>query len=203
MEDGCFIRGVSVRLRTSNRFRTKQVDGRTNRQPGERSNGRHEDPLRPSLDTLKDIYFAEKQIPKTLPKLPRTAQSEVAKAGFLQHRDETQSQIERLEQVLELLGKEARGKTCESIQGIIAEGEEIIEEFKDSPALEAGLTSTAQVVEHTEIARYRTLIEWANQLGLTEAVPLLRANLDEQEATVPKFTRLAKASANAKEKEAS
>jgi ferritin-like metal-binding protein YciE len=82
------------------------------------------------LDTLKDIYFAEKQILKALPKMARAAQSEEGKAGFLQHREETQGQIERLEQVFELLGKPARGKTCEAIQGIIAEGEEIMEEYK-------------------------------------------------------------------------
>ena len=151
------------------------------------------------LDTLKDIYFAEKQILKALPKMAR-ANSEEGKAGFLQHRDETQGQIERLEQVFELLGKAARGKTCEAIQGIIAEGEEIIEEFKESPALDAGLISSAQAVEHYEIARYGTLIEWAKQLGLKDAVPLLEANLAEEKATDEKLTQLAKASANAKGK---
>ncbi len=127
---------------------------------------------------------------------------EEGKAGFLQHRDETQGQIERLKQVFELLGKAARGKTCEAIQGIIAEGEEIIEEFKDSPALDAGLISSAQAVEHYEIARYGTLIEWANQLGLTDAIPLLQANLAEEEATHQKLTQLAKSSANANGKKA-
>lgn len=152
------------------------------------------------LDTLKDIYFAEKQILKALPKMARAAQSEEGRAGFLQHRDETQGQIDRLEQVFELLGKSARGKTCEAIQGIIAEGEEIMEEFKDSPALDAGLISSAQAVEHYEIARYGTLIEWAGQLGLSEAVPLLEANLSEEKATDEKLTLLAKASANEKGK---
>ena len=154
------------------------------------------------LDTLKDIYFAEKQILKALPKIARAAQSEEGKAGFLKHRDETQGQIERIEQVFELLGKPARGKTCEAIQGIIAEGEEIMEEFKGSPALEAGLISSAQAVEHYEIARYGTLIEWAGQLGLKDAVPLLQANLDEEKATDEKLTGLAKSSANAKGKKA-
>ena len=150
------------------------------------------------LDTLKDIYFAEKQILKALPKMARASQSEEGKAGVLQHRDETQAQIERLEQVFELLGKPARGKTCEAIQGIIAEGEEIMEEFKGSPALDAGLISSAQAVEHYEIARYGTLIEWANQLDLTDAIPLLEANLEEEKATDDKLTQLAKASANPK-----
>lgn len=152
------------------------------------------------LDTLKDIYFAEKQILKALPKMARAANSEEGKAGFLQHRDETQGQIERLEQVFELLGKAARGKTCEAIQGIIAEGEEIIEEFKESSALDAGLISSAQAVEHYEIARYGTLIEWAKQLGLKDAVPLLEANLAEEKATDEKLTQLARVSANAKGK---
>jgi len=152
------------------------------------------------LDTLKDIYYAEKQIIKALPKMARAADSEEGKAGFLQHREETQGQIERLEQVFELLGKPARGKTCEAIQGIIAEAEEIIDEFKGSVALDAGLISSAQAVEHYEIARYGTLIEWAGQLGLTEAVSLLKANLAEEEATDKKLTQLAKASANTKAK---
>jgi len=152
------------------------------------------------LDTLKDIYFAEKQILKALPKMARAAHSEEGKAGFLQHRDETQGQIERLEQVFELLGKPARGKTCEAIQGIISEGEEIMEEFKGSPALDAGLISSAQAVEHYEIARYGTLIAWAKQLGLTDAVPLLQATLEEEEATDAKLTQLADAKANAKGK---
>lgn len=152
------------------------------------------------LDTLKDIYFAEKQILKALPKMARAAQSEEGKAGFLQHRDETQGQIERLEQVFELLGKAARGKTCEAIQGIIAEGEEIMEEYKGSVTLDAGLISSAQAVEHYEIARYGTLIAWAEQLGLKDAIPLLQANLAEEEATDQKLTQLAKASANPKGK---
>ncbi|WP_160003394.1 ferritin-like domain-containing protein [Rhizobium sp. 18055] len=150
------------------------------------------------FDTLKDIYFAEKQILKTLPKMARAAQSEEGKAGFLQHRDETQGHIERLEQVFEILGKPARGKTCEAIQGIIAEGEEIIEDFKGSIALDAGLISSAQAVEHYEMARYGTLIAWAEQLGLKDAVPLLRANLTEEEATDKKLTKLAQSQANSK-----
>lgn len=150
------------------------------------------------VDTLKDIYFAEKQILKALPKMARAAQSEEGKAGFLQHRDETQGQIERLEQVFELIGKPARGKTCEAIQGILSEGEEIMEEYKDTSALDAGLISSAQAVEHYEIARYGTLKSWANQLGLTEAVALLDANLQEEIATDQKLTALGESSANPK-----
>jgi ferritin-like metal-binding protein YciE len=150
------------------------------------------------LDTLKDIYFAEKQILKALPKMARAAQSEEGKAGFLKHRDETETQIERLEQVFEMLGKAARGKTCEAIQGIIAEGEEIMEEYKGTAALDAGLIASAQAVEHYEIARYGTLMAWAKQLGLNEAIPLLDANLKEEIATDQKLTALGEAAANPK-----
>ena len=130
--------------------------------------------------------------------MARAAQSEEGKAGFLQHREETEGQIERLEQVFELLGKSPRGKTCEAIQGIIAEGEEIMENYKGTSALDAGLISSAQAVEHYEIARYGTLKAWAKQLGLNEAVPLLDANLQEEIATDEKLTALGEASANAK-----
>ncbi len=150
------------------------------------------------LDTLKDIYYAEKQILKALPKMARASQSEEGKAAFLKHKEQTEGQIERLQQVFELLGKPARGKTCEAIQGIIAEAEEIIEEFKGSVALDAGLISSAQAVEHYEIARYGTLKSWAGQLGLKEAIPLLDANLQEELETDELLTQLGEASANPK-----
>ncbi len=108
-------------------------------------------------DTLKDIYFAERQILKALPKMARAASSDKLKAAFEKHKEETQGQIERLQEIFEIIGKRAQGKTCEAIQGIIAEGEEIMEDFKGSPALDAGLISSAQAVEHYEMARYGTL----------------------------------------------
>ncbi|MBM7045481.1 MULTISPECIES: ferritin-like domain-containing protein [Rhizobium] len=154
------------------------------------------------LETLKDIYYAEKQILRALPKMARAAQAEEGKQGFLHHRDETEGHVERLEQVFELLGKPARGKTCEAIQGIIAEADEIVEEFKGTPALDAGLISSAQAVEHYEIARYGTLIEWAKQLGLKDAVTLLQQTLEEEKATDQKLTKLAETVANAKAKNA-
>ncbi|NJO53873.1 MAG: ferritin-like domain-containing protein [Bacteroidales bacterium] len=150
------------------------------------------------LGTLKDIYFAEKKILKALPKMARAAASEEGKAGFLKHRDETEGQIERLEQVFEIFGKPARGKTCEAIQGLIAEGEDIMEEYKGTAVLDAGLVSSAQAVEHYEIARYRTLKSWAAQLGLKAAIPLLDANLQEEIATDQKLTALAESMANPK-----
>lgn len=148
------------------------------------------------LDTLKDIYYAEKQILKTLPKMAKAAQSPELKAGFEQHRDETEGHVERLEQIFELLGKPARGKTCDAILGIIEEGKEIIEDYKGTPALDAGLASAAQAVEHYEIARYGTLKTWATQLGMNDAVTLLEATLKEEVATDKKLTEVAMAVAN-------
>ncbi|OLP62711.1 hypothetical protein BJF93_21960 [Xaviernesmea oryzae] len=150
------------------------------------------------IDTLKDIYFAERQIARALPKMARAAQSEELKAAFQKHKEETEGQIERLQQVFELVGKPARGKTCEAIQGIIAEGEEIIEEYKGTAAIDAGLISSAQAVEHYEIARYGTLKAWAQKLGMQEAVDLLDATLQEESATDEALTQLAEASVNDK-----
>ncbi|WP_367249157.1 ferritin-like domain-containing protein, partial [Pseudomonas sp. SB113] len=99
-------------------------------------------------DTLKDIYYAEKKILKALPKMARAAQSDDLKAAFEKHKNETEGHVERLQQVFEIMGKPARGKTCDAIEGIISEGEEIMDEFKDTPALDAGLISSAQAVEH-------------------------------------------------------
>ncbi len=106
------------------------------------------------LDTLKDIYYAEKQILKALPKMAKAANSDKLRAAFEKHHDETEGQVERLEQIFELLGKAARGKKCDAIEGILDEGKEIMEEYADTPALDAGLLAAAQAVEHYEISRY-------------------------------------------------
>ena len=153
------------------------------------------------LDTLKDIYFAEEQILKALPKMDRAAKSELGKAGFLQHRDETQGQIERLEQVFELLGKPAQGKTCEAIQGIISEGEQIMEEFKGSPALDAGLIlgSGGRALRDRLLRHPDCLGDPAWPEGCNPATP---GNLDEEEATDRKLTQIAKTAANAKDAKA-
>jgi ferritin-like metal-binding protein YciE len=121
-------------------------------------------------DTLKDIYFAEKKILSTLPKMAKAAQSEELKAAFEKHRGETEGQIERLEQVFAIIGEKPRGKTCAAIVGITDEGAEIMEEYKGSPALDAGLLAAAQAVEHYEISRYGTLRAWAEELGLNDAI---------------------------------
>ena len=150
------------------------------------------------LDTLKDIYYAEKQILKNLPKMAKAATAPELKAGFEQHAEETQGHIDRLEQVFELLGKPARGKTCDAILGILEEGKSIMEDFKGTVALDAGLVSAAQAVEHYEIARYGTLKTWAQQLGMPDAVTLLDATLKEEVATDQKLSQVATSVANRK-----
>ena len=150
------------------------------------------------LDTLKDIYYAERQIGKTLPKMAKAANSAELKAGFEKHLAETEGQVERLEQIFELLDKPARGKTCDAILGIIEEGKSIMEDFKGTAALDAGLVSAAQAVEHYEIARYGTLRTWAQQLGLKDAVTLLDATLQEEVATDRTLSELAMADVNRK-----
>lgn len=147
-------------------------------------------------ETLKDIYYAERKILKALPKMAKSATSPELKAAFEKHKEETEVQVERLQQVFEAIGKPARGKTCEAIEGIIAEGEEIMEDFKGQPALDAGLASAAQAVEHYEIARYGTLARWAKELGYTNAHELLVATLNEEEATDKALSVLAEASLN-------
>lgn len=150
------------------------------------------------LDTLKDIYFAEKQIVKALPKMAKAAQSAELAAGFQQHLEETEGHVQRLEQVFDLIGKPARGKTCDAIIGIIEEGKSIMDEYKDTVTLDAGLVAAAQAVEHYEIARYGTLKTWAAQLGLDEAVKLFDATLNEEVATDQKLSQLGEADANRK-----
>ena len=150
------------------------------------------------LDTLKDIYYAEKQIVKALPKMAKAAQSDQLKSGFEHHLEESEGHIERLEQVFEILGKPARGKTCEAILGIIEEGKSIMDEFKGTDAIDAGLVSSAQAVEHYEIARYGTLKTWAQQLGMADAAKLLDQTLSEEIATDQKLTKVAESNANRK-----
>tara|TARA_R110002020_G_scaffold161283_8_gene346261 strand:- start:6050 stop:6745 length:696 start_codon:yes stop_codon:yes gene_type:complete len=132
------------------------------------------------LDTLKDIYYAERQIVKALPKLAKAASSRELKVGFEQHLQETEGHVERLEQIFELLGKPARGKTSDAILGIIDEGMSIMEEFSGSEALDAGLISASHAIEHYQIARYSTLKDWAQQLGMEDAAALLDATLQEE-----------------------
>ena len=150
------------------------------------------------LDTLKDIYYAEKQILKALPKMAKAAQDPELKAGFETHRAETEVHVERLEQVFQMLDLTPRGKQCDAILGILEEGKEIMDEYKGTIALDAGLISAAQAVEHYEMARYGTLRTWATLLEMPDAVVLLEATLGEERATDQKLTQLATQSENSK-----
>jgi ferritin-like metal-binding protein YciE len=147
-------------------------------------------------DTLKDVYFAEKKILATLPKMAKAAQSKELKAAFLRHQKETSGQIKRLEGVFKIFGKKPTAKKCEAIMGITKEGAEIMTEYKGMPALDAGLAAAAQAVEHYEISRYGTLSTWAKELGMPEAVSLLDATLKEEKATDAALSTLAKAVVN-------
>jgi ferritin-like metal-binding protein YciE len=147
-------------------------------------------------ETLKDIFYAENKILKALPKMAKAAQSEELKAAFEKHLKETEGQVSRLEKVFDMIEVAPRGKKCEAIEGMIEEGAEIMKEFKGAPALDAGLVSAAQAVEHYEIARYGTLKRWAEQLGLDEAAGLLEETLEEEKNTDQALTDLAEASIN-------
>jgi ferritin-like metal-binding protein YciE len=148
------------------------------------------------LDTLKDIYFAEKKILSALPKMAKAAQSPKLKAAFEKHQEETEAQVDRLEQVFASLDETPRAKTCDAIMGIIDEGKEVMSEYKGMPALDAGLLAAAQAVEHYEISRYGTLKTWATELGYRDAVKLLEATLKEEKNTDATLSKLAEAEVN-------
>ena len=132
------------------------------------------------LSMLQDIYYAERQILKALPKMAKAAESETLKQGFTKHREETEHHVERLQQVFEHMGRRARGQTCEAINGIIEEGEEFVGEYEKGAVLDAALAANAQAVEHYEMARYGTLIAWFRACGMNEPVKLLEQTLTEE-----------------------
>jgi len=148
--------------------------------------------------TLKDIYFAERQILKTLPKLAKAAKSEELKSAFLTHRDETEGHVDRLQTVFEMIGKRPQTKTCEAIKGLLEEGDEIMEEYAGSEALDAGLLAGGQAVEHYEMSRYGTLKTWAAQLGMEDAATLLDQTLQEEKKIDALLSKLAQAKVNLK-----
>ena len=147
-------------------------------------------------DTLKDIYYAERKILRALPKMARGTQSPELRAAFEKHEAETETHVERLQQVFDAIGKPARGKTCPAIDGIIEEGEEALQSFADSPALDASLIAAAQAVEHYEMARYGTLLRWAQVMGNRDAAKLLEQTLNEETMTDEALTQIADGSVN-------
>ena len=150
------------------------------------------------VHTLQDIYYAEKQIEKTLPKMIDKAGSPELKQGFETHLEETRGQIQRLEKVFEMHGESPKAVTCPAINGIIKEAEEIAGEVADQDVLDAALTAAAQAVEHYEISRYGALAAWARELGRNDCAELLHQTLEEERATDEKLTRIAEERVNRK-----
>jgi ferritin-like metal-binding protein YciE len=148
------------------------------------------------VNLLKDIYYAEKQILKALPKMAKKADSDELRQAFQNHLEETQGQVERLEQVFALCDLKPTAKSCAAIKGILEEGEEDMKEAKDPDVLDAGMIADAQAVEHYEIARYGTMIAWAKQLGMKDAASLLEETLEQEYNADRTLTELAEGSLN-------
>jgi ferritin-like metal-binding protein YciE len=148
------------------------------------------------LAVMQDIYYAERQILKVLPKMAKAAQSEKLKEAFTNHREETQGQVERLQKAFEVLGKRARGQTCEAINGLIEETDEVVEDFPQGDVRDAGLVACAQAVEHYEMARYGTIIAWAKVVGQKEVVQLMEETLAEEKKTDAMLNDLANSEIN-------
>jgi ferritin-like metal-binding protein YciE len=142
-------------------------------------------------ETLRDVYYAEKKLVKTLPKLAKKATNSTLSEAFTSHLAETEGHVTRLENVFKMIDKTPRGKTCEAMDGLVDEGAEVIEEAEAGPVMDAGLIGAAQAVEHYEIARYGTLAAWAEQLGMSEAAGLLNETLEEEKAADKKLSEIA------------
>ncbi len=147
-------------------------------------------------ETLKDVYYAEKTLVKALPRMAKAAKSDELREAFENHLEETEGHVERLEQVFEEIDKPAKATTCEAIKGLTEEANEVMKDFKGSRAHDAGLLSAAQAVEHYEISRYGTLKTWADELGLSEAVKLLDATLQEEKKADALLTKIAESAVN-------
>jgi len=148
------------------------------------------------VDELKDLYNAENQILKALPKMAKAASSEELRQGFEEHLEQTHGHVERLEQIFEQLGARAKGKKCVAMEGLIDEGKELMSEDAEPSVMDAALIAAAQKVEHYEMAGYGTVRAWAEQLGLHEAANLLQQTLDEEKETDEKLTQLAESMVN-------
>jgi ferritin-like metal-binding protein YciE len=150
------------------------------------------------VHTLRDVYYAEKQILKALPQMIEKATDAGLKQAFQMHLGETKNQVTRLEQVFKMHGVEAKGVDCPAIDGILEEADDVSGEIENKQVLNAGLAAAAQAVEHYEIARYGTLIAWAKQLGRNDCASVLQKNLEEEKAADKKLTELAEARLNLK-----
>lgn len=152
------------------------------------------------FDTLRDMYYAERHILDTLPKLEEAAVSDELKAAFATHLTETKGQVDRLEKVFAMLDRKPTSKRCDAIDGILKEGDEHLSDYSGSPAADAALIASAQAVEHYEITRYGTLRRWAKMLGLNDGADLLSQTLDEESRTDELLSRIADTEANAQAK---
>jgi ferritin-like metal-binding protein YciE len=148
------------------------------------------------LHTLQDIYFAENQILKALPKMIKAADSKELGKALSSHLEETKEHVTRLEQVFELIGEKAKAEKCPAIEGIIKEADELMKEIKDADTRDAAMIAAAQAVEHYEITRYGTLVSWGKLLGKKDAVTLLSATLKEEYAADDKLTKIAESKLN-------
>ena len=143
------------------------------------------------VDELKDLYSAENQLIKALPKLAKAAKSPELKQGFVKHLEETREHSQRIEEICKELGKSPKGSKCKAMEGLIEEGKDVMEQHEDSEALDAALICAAQKVEHYEIASYGTAKAWAELLEMNDAVQLLEQTLSEEKATDEKLNGLA------------
>jgi ferritin-like metal-binding protein YciE len=180
------------RSKGSNAARRDQSNMNQENEGSEMNNDLHE----LFLDELADIYNAEQQLTKALPKLAKTAKTDELREAFEQHLEETENHISRLEQVFESLGESMKRKKCKGMEGLIEEGEEVISEKRNTRALDAGLIISAQKVEHYEIATYGSLCSWAQQMGHDDVLELLRETLEEEKAADEKLTEIAESIAN-------
>jgi ferritin-like metal-binding protein YciE len=148
------------------------------------------------LHELRDLYSAEKQLLKALPKMAKAASHEELKAGFEEHLAQTETHVERLEHAFEMLGKPARAETCKAMKGLVEESSDIIDEDAEDAVHDAALICAAQKVEHYEIASYGTVCAWAEKLGLNDLKDLLGETLEEEKETDEKLTELAESAIN-------
>ena len=193
-------RGAAARTgaRTAARKIGRGAARKTAKRPASRQPGKQKDLGDLFLETLKDVYHAEKQLIRALPKMAKAARSPELRRAFETHLDETQVQAERLEKIFQMSGQRAQTKPCHGMMGLVEEGAEVMSEFKGSDALDAGLVGAAQAVEHYEISRYGTLKSWAEQHGMQEVAALLEQTLAEEKRTDELLTRIAESAVNRK-----
>src|SRR6187431_51079 len=182
--------------KSSNQKQTRSSNGKSPKSENGSANG-YSQLEKLFTDSLKDIYWAEKHLTKTLPKMKKKATTDELKSAIEEHLAQTEEHVTRLEQVFELCGKKAQGKKCDAMEGLIKEGDSIVEETeKGTMTRDAGIIMAAQKVEHYEIATYGTLVQFAKTLGMNEAAEILHQTLDDEKQADEKLTEIAEWSVN-------